>query len=113
MYEDYLVIASIVGMVSNERRLVVATKPNFEGLIKAAWDVIESDCDQSAFLEWRETAVEYLTEMLGPEHYYTKHFGHKVWQAEAMGVLSGTGILSAAKEQITNGDSRLRGTLGI
>ena len=65
-------VASIVKMVSNERRLVVATKPNFEGLIKAAWDVIESDFDQTAFLDWRKTAVEYLTETLGPEHYYTK-----------------------------------------
>jgi hypothetical protein len=113
MYEDYLVIASIVGMVSNERRLAVATKLTFEGLIKAAWDVIERDFDETAFLEWRETAVEYLTEMLGPDHYYTKHFGHKFLQAEAMGVLSGTGILSAAKEQITNGDCRRRGTLGM
>jgi hypothetical protein len=89
------------------------TKPTFEGLIKAGWDVIKSDFDQTAFLEWRETAAEYLTEMLGPDHYYTKHFVHKVLQAKAMGVLSGTGILSAAKEQITNGDFRLGRALGM
>ena len=88
-------------------------KQDFEGLIKAAWNVIERDFDETAFLEWRETAAEYLTEVLGHDHYYTKHFSHKVLRAEAIGVLSGTGILSAAKEQMTNGDSRLLSALGI
>ena len=114
LHEEYLLIASIVGVVSDhERTLVVPAKQNFEGLIKAGWDVIDRDFDEIAFLEWRKTAVEYLTETLGPDHYYTKHFSNEVLQAEAVGVLSGTGLLSAAREQRINCDSQLRSTLGM
>ncbi len=114
VHEDYSLIASIVGAVSDhERRLVVPAKQNFEGLIKAGWDVIDGDFDEIAFLEWRRTAVEYLTETLGSDHYYTKRFSNKVLQAEAVGVLSGTGLLSAAREQRINCDSQLHSTLGM
>jgi hypothetical protein len=114
MYEEYSLIASSVGAVSDhQRRLIVPAKQNFEVLIKEGWGVIERDFDETAFLQWRKTAVEYLTETLGPDHYYTKHFSNKVLHAEAVGVLSGTGLLSAAREQIINGDCQLRGTLAM
>jgi hypothetical protein len=100
-------------MVASERKLDMPAKLTFEGLIKAAWDVIEYDFDKTAFLAWREAAAECLSEILGPDHYYTKHFGHNVLRPDEMGVLSGTGILIAAKEQMTNGDSRLCPALGI
>jgi hypothetical protein len=72
----------------------LSAEQKFEGLIKAAWALMDRDFEENAFLEWRHRAFEYLTEMLGPDHYYTQYFADKISQAEAMGVLSGTGVLS-------------------
>ena len=114
MFADYSVIVSEVGAVSDQgRRSVLSTQENFEGLIKAGWDVLERDFDENTFLEWRKRAVEYLTEILGPEHYYTQRFGNKILQAETMGVLSGAGLLSAAREQMMSENCQLRNTSGV
>lgn len=90
--------------------MALRTEQNFERLIKAAWDVTARDFDETAFLEWRNRAVEYLTEMLGPDHYYTQSFGDGVSQGKAKGILSGIGVLSAAKEQMFNGNCQLPST---
>ena len=89
------------------------TEQNFERLIEAAWKVTEGHFDASTFLEWRKRAVEYLAEMLGSDHYYTQCFGDKVSQTEPTGILSGIGVLSAAKEQMVNGICELRSTIGM
>ena len=91
----------------------MASKRNFERLIKAAWDVIERDFDETAFLAWRKRAFDYLHELMGPDHYYTKYFGDKVSQVDAMGLLSGTGVLSAARESMINSNRKLLSTVGV
>ncbi len=91
----------------------MATELNFERLIKAAWDVTARDFDENAFLEWRKRAVEYLTEILGPDHYYTQSFGNGVSLGEGKAVLSGIGVLSAAKEQVVNANCAVRRTIGV
>jgi len=91
----------------------VPAKQKSEGLLKAAWEMIERDCDETAFLEWRKTAVEYLTEMLGAEHYYTSYFGDEVTQVDTMALLMGTGVLSAARETMINGKCKLLSHVGV
>jgi len=114
LQENNQLIGCIAGAVTNYgRRWVLPTEQNIERLIKAAWEVMERDFDESAVLEWRKRAFEYLTETLGPDHYYTQCLGEKVSQAEALGVLSGTGVLSAAKEQIINGNCQLRSAIAM
>ncbi|MBM4329300.1 MAG: hypothetical protein FJ118_19320 [Deltaproteobacteria bacterium] len=68
-------------------------------LIQAAWNVIESDFDQRAFLRWRKQALDFLTFMVGPDHQYTLLFRDYVKQAETLSVLAGKGVLVAAREQ--------------
>jgi len=74
----------------------------YDELIKAAWNVIESDFDQGAFLRWRKQALDFLTFMMGPDHPYTLLFGDYVKQAEALSVLAGKGLLVAARERTAN-----------
>lgn len=71
----------------------------FDDLIKAAWEVIESDFDAIAFVKWRKQALLCLTELLGSDHPYTLSFQDYVQQAEALSVLVGKGLLAAAREQ--------------
>jgi hypothetical protein len=69
-------------------------------LIKAGWDVLDSDFDPIAFQHWRLKAYECLRSMCGPDHVYTKYFEQFVQQSEKTNVLAAGGVLVAAKEQI-------------
>ncbi len=79
----------------------------FDDLIKAAWEVIESDFDPTAFVKWRKQAVLCLTDLLGSEHPYTLSFREYVQQAETLSVLAGKGLLVAAREQTATEKSAL------
>jgi hypothetical protein len=69
-------------------------------LIKAGWDVLDSDFDPIAFQHWRVKAYECLSAMCGPDHVYTKYFEQFVQQSEKTDTLAAGGVLVAAKEQI-------------
>ncbi|MBM3301313.1 MAG: hypothetical protein FJY85_15335 [Deltaproteobacteria bacterium] len=71
----------------------------FDDLIKAAREVVESDFDATAFVKWRKQALLCLRELLGPDHAYTLSFRDYVQHAEALSVLAGKGLLVAAREQ--------------
>jgi hypothetical protein len=73
-------------------------KQKFEEMIKAGWDVVARDFDEIAILAWRKRACEFLTEMMGPEHPYTLNLADKASKAREMRILSGLGVLCAAKE---------------
>jgi hypothetical protein len=68
-------------------------------LIKAGWDVLESDFDPAAFQCWRGKAYKCLSAMFGPDHIYTKYFKHFVERGDRKNVLAAGGVLVAAKEQ--------------
>ncbi len=72
-------------------------------LIEAGWGVLKSDFDPAKFQHWRLKAFECLTEMLGPEHVYTKYFEKFVRKGDSKNVLAGGGVLVAAKEEIQRG----------
>jgi hypothetical protein len=71
-----------------------------DALIKAGWNVLETDFDPVAFQHWRLKAFECLAAMFGPDHVYTKYFEHFVEQGDRTNVLAAGGVLVAAKEQI-------------
>jgi hypothetical protein len=78
------------------------SEKRIDDLIEAGWHVLESDFDKDAFQSWRREAFKFLTAMLGPEHAYTRYFEKYVHNYPRAGLLTGGGILSAAKEQMGN-----------
>ncbi len=53
-----------------------------DDLIEAGWHVLDSDFDKAAFQHWRKQAVECLTDLLGPDHAYTRSFRNHVQSVE-------------------------------
>ncbi len=66
-------------------------------LIEAGWEVLRSDFDERAFLNWKKRAVDCLTDLVGSEHMYTAYFKDFVTAADSRKVLAGSGLLFAAK----------------
>jgi hypothetical protein len=91
----------ILGAVPDyRRRLGMSDEQRFEEMIKAGWNVVARDLHEIAILKWRKRSCEFLSEMLGPEHSYTLNLGDKASKASAMCILSGLGVLCAAKESM-------------
>jgi hypothetical protein len=80
------------GAITMEKRI--------DELIKAGWEVIDSDFDPHAFQHWRLKAFECLAAMFGPDHIYTKYFEQFVEQGDRANVLAAGGVLVAAKQQL-------------
>jgi hypothetical protein len=72
-----------------------------DDLIEAGWGVLDPDFDLIAFHHWRRRAFHCLSDMLGPDHVYTRHFEIVVRQGGKTDLLAASGILSAAQEQMT------------
>jgi len=72
-----------------------------ESLIQTAREVIDRGFDTRIFSRWRREAVEYLEEHLGPDHYYTRYFACHTRKMERRHLLTGTGVLAAVREQIS------------
>ena len=68
-----------------------------DALIEAGWHVLESNLDEAAFLHWRMRAHDCLNALLGPRHAYTEHFEYHMRQSKAITLLSGVGVLAAAR----------------
>ncbi len=71
-----------------------------DDLIKAGWEVVDSDFDAVAFQNWRVKAFECLNAMFGSDHVYTKYFQNFVQQDRRANALAAEGVLSAAKQQL-------------
>jgi hypothetical protein len=78
------------------------SEKRIDDLIEAGWHVLESDFDENAFQNWRREAFKCLAAMLGPDHTYTRYFKKFVDQHPRAGLLTGGGILGAAKEEMAN-----------
>ena len=70
-----------------------------DDLIKAGWEVVDSDFDAVAFQHWRVKAFECLNAMFGSDHVYTKYFQNFVQQDRRANALAAEGLLTAAKQQ--------------
>jgi hypothetical protein len=78
----------------------MTVEERIDNLIEAGWYVLDSDFDRTAFADWRKQALNCVTALLGPSHTYTCYFRDFVDEAETKSLLTGEGILVAAKEQI-------------
>ena len=91
----------------------MSAEQKFEEIIKAGWDVVARDFHEIAILKWRKRACEFLTEILGSDHPYTLNLGDKASKAGAMRVLSGLGVLCAAKESMFHGSLPLGSSVNM
>ncbi len=71
-----------------------------DDLIETAWQVVNTDFDPGAMYQWKKQAFDYLAENLGHDHYYTQYFKNCVEELEQQNLLAGSGILTAAKEEM-------------
>ena len=84
----------------------MAFEKRIDDLIEAGWRVLESDFDEAAFHGWRKEAFKFLGAVLGPEHTYTQYFEKYVRQLERSEVLTGEGILMAARANVAGESPR-------
>jgi len=75
----------------------MSVEDRIDDLIEAGWCMLESDFDAATFLRWRLTALDCLSELLGPNHTYTLYFRTLVEQNDRLDCLAGGGILTAAR----------------
>lgn len=75
-----------------------------DDLIEAGWGVLDSDFDPVAFHQWRLGAFDCLTTVVGPDHVYMRYFERLVRQEGEADLLIASGILGAAKEQMTGNE---------
>jgi uncharacterized protein (DUF2164 family) len=72
-----------------------------DDLIETAWNVMEEEFNIRAVYRWKKEAVEFLADELGPNHHYTQSFKDHTREFERQNILTGGGILTAAKEVIS------------
>lgn len=78
----------------------MSVEQRIDDLITAGWHVLDSDFDATAFRQWRKRAVDCLNSLFGPDHTYTQQFRDYVNREERKSILTGGGILSAARETV-------------
>ena len=78
---------------------MMSGKP-IDELIRAGWDVIDSDYHPVAFQHWRHKAYACLVQLLGSDHVYTQYFREFIREPRPKDSLTGTGILAAVKEEM-------------
>jgi hypothetical protein len=70
-------------------------------LIKESQGILDKKFDAQVFLSWQSLALGTLTKLLGPLHYYTQNFKLFTSEKNEGSLLSGEGILIAAREMMT------------
>jgi hypothetical protein len=73
---------------------------NLTSLINAAQDILHKRFDAQVFLSWQTLALLTLTKLLGPLHYYTQNFKLFTSERNERSLLTGEGILIAAREMM-------------
>jgi hypothetical protein len=76
------------------------TERLIDQLIKAGWEVLESDFDEEAFARWRQSAHDCVAALVEPDHPYLRLFRDHVKEAEPRSALTGEGILCSVREQL-------------
>ena len=74
---------------------------NHTSLINSSRVILDNRFDAQVFLCWQTLAFLTLTKLLGPLHYYTQNFKLFTSEINEHSVLTGEGILIAAREMMT------------
>ncbi len=70
-----------------------------DALIRAGRNVLAADFNEASFREWQRQALVCISAICGPDHTYTEYFRNRVRKAEEQNVLTGLGLLTAARLQ--------------
>jgi hypothetical protein len=71
---------------------------NLTALIRAAGIILHNEFDPQLFLTWKSSSFITLTNLLGPLHTYTENFSLLTAEINVRSLLTGKGILIAARE---------------
>ncbi len=74
-----------------------------EALIESGWRVANGNFGDWPVQQWRQSALECLSLMVGPDHTYTEHFATQQTELERMSVLTDVGVLTAARLWLSQG----------
>ena len=69
-------------------------------LIATGWSILDARTDEAAASKWKTQTLDCLTSLLGPDHIYVTHLKDFFRKAGRGSLLAGTGILTAAKEEL-------------
>jgi hypothetical protein len=75
----------------------VELKKQIESLIEAGRNALQRGFEERAFLMWRQRAIDCLAVLFGKDHHYTHYFKTRIVRAEAIDILAGVGVLTAAR----------------
>ncbi len=74
---------------------------NLTSLINSARVILDKKFDAQVFQSWQSLALTTLANLLGPLHYYTRNFKLLTSERNERSLLTGEGILIAAREMAT------------
>jgi hypothetical protein len=69
-------------------------------LIEKGWSSLDAGTDEAAISSWKAQTLDCLTFLLGPDHIYVTHLRDVFRKARTDTLLAGTGILTAAREEL-------------
>jgi len=69
-------------------------------LIEVGWCLLNTSMDEAAIPLWKTQTLDCLISLLGPDHLYVTHIKDFFRKAERDRLLAGTGILTAAREEL-------------
>jgi hypothetical protein len=71
-----------------------------DDLIETARYAVNTQFDMKTVYLWKKESIDFLTEHLGQDHFYTQYFKTFMDELEQQNLLTGSGILTAAKEEM-------------
>ncbi len=78
-----------------------------DALIVAGWRALEAGFSEGAFQDWRKQAYDCVVYLFGQGHPYSGYFRRDVEKALKSSVLTGIGLLTAARSSVKqNGRGR-------
>lgn len=77
---------------------------NLNELIAAAQSILDSGFDLQAFMSWELLAFLTLAALLGPLHFYTQNFRRLTSDKTPQSLLTGRGLIEAAKAELFQDD---------
>jgi len=70
-----------------------------DDLIEAGWHVVDTEFDSEALYYWKKKALDFLTDLVGPDHACTQSFRDCIQQTEQFDPLDRSDILAAAAKK--------------
>jgi hypothetical protein len=71
-----------------------------QNLIEEGWCILDAPGNDTASIRWKNQTVDFLTELLGPDHVYVTYLRDSFDETGKVSILSGTGILDAVGKEL-------------